>query len=253
MCVSMEGRAQRSTCFRRANACRDPLVRIRRRPTLLLTFAFCAVTAMFAAVASADGTPLRTQGAAHGPQAEPASPHRTYTTRPGDTMWSVARRNGVPVASLASASGRPVDGPLPVGAELRLPPPSPPPGGNGRLPFSLQVPIHSPRGPAYLAPDAARAWEAMRQASLRELGVDLYPFGPESAYRSYGKQVEAWRVFKAGGPPAAPPGTSAHGLGKAVDLASPEMRKAVDRLGGRFGWAKTEAPSEWGHVNYVGG
>jgi LAS superfamily LD-carboxypeptidase LdcB len=132
--------------------------------------------------------------------------------------------------------------------------PTPPsPGGNGRLPFSQQLPIHSPRGPAYLSPEAARAWEAMRQASLRELGVDLYPFGPDSAYRSYGKQVEAWRAFKAGGPEAAPPGTSAHGLGKAVDLASLEMRRAIDKLGSRFGWAKTEVPSEWGHVNYVGG
>ena len=168
-------------------------------------------------------------------------------------MWSVARRHGVPVGALARVSGRAVDAPLTVAAVLRIPPPSPPSGGNGRLPFSQQVPIYSPRGPAYLAPEAARAWEAMRQASLRELSVDLYPFGSDSAYRSHGKQVEAWRVFKAGGPEAAPPGTSAHGLGKAVDLARPEMRKAVDKLGGRFGWAKTEAPSEWAHINYVGG
>ena len=55
------------------------------------------------------------------------------------------------------------------------------------------------------------------------------------------------------GPEAAPPGTSEHGFGRAVDLATPEMRRAVDLIGGRFGWAKTEAPTEWRHVNYAPG
>jgi hypothetical protein len=26
----------------------------------------------------------------------------------------------------------------------------------------------------------------------------------------------------------------------------------IDRIGAGYGWAKTEAPSEWWHVNYVG-
>ncbi len=237
----------------RDKPCPGTFLRPRRREVVLSGLALCALAAILAPPVWADGTPVKSPSVPAIDQTPHASDHRTYTAQPGDTMWSVARRQGVPVAALASASGRPVDAPLQVGAQLRLPPPSPPPGANGRLPFSLQVPIHSPRGPAYLEPAAARAWEAMRQASLRELGVDLYPYGPDSAYRSYGKQVEAWRVFKAGGPEAAPPGTSAHGLGKAVDLATLEMRRALDKLGGRFGWAKTEAPSEWGHVNYVGG
>jgi D-alanyl-D-alanine carboxypeptidase len=184
-----------------------------------------AVAAVAAPTAWADGTPISGAESPPAPQTPPQGAG-------GDTKAS--------------------DAPHAVGASLRLPPGAPPLGGNGRLPFSQQVAIHSPRGPAYLAPNAARAWETMRQASVRELGVELYPFGPDSAYRSYGKQLEAWHVFKAGGPEAAPPGTSAHGLGKAVDLASPEMRTAVDKLGSRFGWAKTEAPSEWGHINYVG-
>ncbi len=224
-----------------------------RRQAVLPGLAVCALAAIFVPAAWADGTPVKNASVPTTDRTPHASAQRTYTAQRGDTMWSVARRHGVTVAALASSSGRPVDAPLQVGAQLRVPPPSPPPGANGRLPFSLQVPIHSPRGPAYLEPGAARAWEAMRQASLRELGVDLYPFGPDSAYRSFGKQVEAWRVFEVGGPEAAPPGTSAHGLGKAVDLATLEMRRALDKLGGRFGWAKTEAPSEWNHVNYVGG
>jgi LAS superfamily LD-carboxypeptidase LdcB len=157
-------------------------------------------------------------------------------------------------APAALADGTPIKGQGGPGTPVTPTAPSllPTAGGNGRLPFSMQVPIYSPRGPAYLAPNAARAWEAMRQASLRELGINLYPLGPDSAYRSYQKQVERWQIFRGGGPEAAPPGTSAHGLGKAVDLASPEMRRAIDVLGRRFGWAKIEAPTEWNHVNYVG-
>jgi LAS superfamily LD-carboxypeptidase LdcB len=201
----------------------------------LVGWAAFAIAALAAPAAWADGTPLASSEPT--PQSAATAADHTVPAESGPTASSVATQPALQVAELARANG--------------LPPP-PPPGGNGRLSFSEQVPIHSPRGPAYLAPGAARAWEAMRQASLRELGTDLYPFGPDSAYRSYGKQVEAWRLFKAGGPEAAPPGTSAHGLGKAVDLASLEMRTAVDKLGGRFGWAKTEVPSEWGHVNYVG-
>jgi LysM repeat protein len=209
--------------------------------------------AVLAPAAWADGTPVKGPEVSAGARPADQSTVRSHTVQPGETMSSVARGHGVAVSDVARASARAPDAPLAVGTDLKIPPAGPPPGGNGRLPFSQQVAIHSPRGPAYLAPEAARAWEAMREASVRELGVDLYPFGPDSAYRSYGKQVEAWRVFQAGGPEAAPPGSSAHGLGKAVDLASPEMREAVDKLGPRFGWVKTEAPSEWGHINYVGG
>ena len=58
--------------------------------------------------------------------------------------------------------------------------------------------------------------------------------------------------LKGEGPVAAPPGTSAHELGTAVDLATPEMRHVVDLIGARFGWEKVEAPTEWWHINYVG-
>ena len=227
---------------------------------LRATLAVLAVgaSAVLTPAALADGVPPKTPS----PPSPPSAPstaalstesEQPYTAQPGDTIWEVARRHGVEAAALARASGRSLDATLAPGVELKIPPRLPPAGANGRLSFSSQTPIYSPRGPAFLAPEAARAWEQMRQASLRELGINLYPFGPDSAYRSYGKQVEHWRIFKAGGPEAAPPGTSAHGLGKAVDLTSPEMRRAIDALGRRFGWAKIEAPAEWNHVNYVGG
>ena len=30
------------------------------------------------------------------------------------------------------------------------------------------------------------------------------------------------------------------------------MRTVVDQIGANYGWAKTEAPDEWWHINYVG-
>jgi LysM repeat protein len=173
--------------------------------------------------------------------AQPAAADDQYTVQQGDSLWSIAERNGVSESALAAENGRSSASVLPVGSTLVIPA------------FSSVVAIHSPLGAAYLAPDAARAWEAMREASLQEFGIDLYPLGPDSAYRTYSQQVGLWRAYLAGeGPLAAPPGTSAHELGTAVDLATPEMRHVVDLIGARFGWEKVEAPTEWWHVNYVG-
>ena len=52
------------------------------------------------------------------------------------------------------------------------------------------------------------------------------------------------------GPLAAPPGTSAHESGTAVDVQDEAMRSVIDALGPSYGWGKTEAPTEWWHVNY---
>jgi LAS superfamily LD-carboxypeptidase LdcB len=93
----------------------------------------------------------------------------------------------------------------------------------------------------------------MRQASLNTYGIDLYPAGPYSAYRSYGQQLYLYDQYVSGaGPLAAVPGTSAHEYGSAVDLADPSMRTVIDQIGAAYGWAKTEASSEWWHVDYVG-
>ena len=93
----------------------------------------------------------------------------------------------------------------------------------------------------------------MRAESLRFYGIDLYPAGPLSAYRSYAQQLYLYNLYASGqGALAAPPGTSSHEYGAALDLADPSMANVIDEIGARYGWAKTEAASEWWHVNYVG-
>jgi hypothetical protein len=122
---------------------------------------------------------------------------------------------------------------------------------NGALPQSALAPIYHPSATVYLQKDAAAAWNAFRQYCLAR-GVDVYPNGPNSAYRTYAQQVLMKRLY---GSNAATPGTSNHGLGLAVDVASHQMRTAVDNWGAQFGWSKrwSDAQWEWWHIKYQPG
>lgn len=93
---------------------------------------------------------------------------------------------------------------------------------------------------------AANAWNAPGGPA----DAGLYPTGPRSSYRLYADQVYFWNNQP---PLAAYPGTSNHGWGKAVDVAAMWMRQWIDEHGARFGWRKTEAWTEYWHINYVGG
>lgn len=122
---------------------------------------------------------------------------------------------------------------------------------NGKLPASALSPIAQ----GQLRHDAAAAWNAMN-AHARRLGLELVPTGSMSSYRTYAQQVYLYNEYKAGrGSLAATPGTSNHGWGLAVDLATPAMRSMVDRIGEEYGWAKkwSDAQSEWWHIKWVEG
>lgn len=122
---------------------------------------------------------------------------------------------------------------------------------NGRLPDAALSPILN----GQLRKDAAAAWNAMNVES-RKLGLALRPTGSKSSYRTYEQQVELYLAYQRGtGNLAAKPGTSNHGWGLAVDLASQEMRTMVDRIGEKYGWAKrwSDAPSEWWHIKWLEG
>ena len=114
--------------------------------------------------------------------------------------------------------------------------------------------VPSPYGELHLIPAAANAWNAMRAEANSVYGIDIYPGGPVSAYRTYEQQSELYGAFLAGaGAPANPPGTSSHESGNAVDLPDPQMRWVIDQIGWKYGWGKVHAPGEWWHVDYLGG
>jgi len=184
----------------------------------------------------------------------PAAGAHTHTVQPGDSLSSIGAANGVSAEAVAQASGRAVGAPLSVGATVEVPAVARvPAAGPAQSSLSL-VPVAAASGTTYLRSDAAAALAALRRASLTRLGVDVYPAGPVSGWRSYSQQTALWRDFQAGaGPQAALPGTSAHERGAAIDLADPAMQRAVALLGPAYGWQKVEAPGEWWHVNYVGG
>jgi LysM repeat protein len=211
--------------------------------------------------------------------ASAAAPH---TVQPGETLWSIAFANNLTTRTVAVYNGVPQDAQLAVGATVYVPTTeegaaalaSGTPGveasagtgasgadgadtagatGTATVPDAAMGDIPSPYGVLHLVPSAAEAWKAMRAEALRTYGIDIYPGGPLSAYRTYAQQDALYRAFLEGsGAPANPPGTSSHEDGTAVDLESRPMRRVIDQIGWKYGWSKIHAPSEWWHVDYVG-
>lgn len=183
-----------------------------------------------------------------------------HTVVAGETLSSIAAANGVSAYDLAAANGISLDSIIVAGQTLAIPAAattSTAPASTtttAAAPSSGLAPIYCPCGTDYLNSSAASQWDAMRQASIATYGVDIYPNGPLSAYRTYDQQAYLYNLYLQGqGAPANPPGTSSHEYGNAVDLASPGMRSIVDSIGSQFGWGKIYGPSEWWHVDYLGG
>jgi LysM repeat protein len=185
-----------------------------------------------------------------------------HVVQPGETLTSVAAANGISAEGLAAANDLAADAYLIAGREITIPaatssvttPTAAAPADTSR-PYWTS-PVYCPScqaGEAYLSSNAAANWNAMREESLNTYGIDLYPAGPLSAYRSYEEQLYLYDLYLAGqGALAAPPGSSAHEYGASIDLADPAMADVIDQIGAAYGWAKTEASGEWWHVNYVG-
>jgi LysM repeat protein len=175
----------------------------------------------------------------------------THTVTPGESLSSIAEANGIPESTLASFNGLSPNASLIIGDRIRVPSAS---GTNTVSASGIPLgAIPSPFGTMYLRSDAASAWNAMRQEALNDYGIDLYPEGPLGDYRTHDQQAELYRKYLNGtGALAAPPGTSEHNLGIALDLATPQMRSIVDSIGPAFGWAKVTAPEEWWHITYLG-
>lgn len=209
-----------------------------------------------------------------------------HTILPGETLWSISAANNLTTRTVAVYNGLPDNAQLLVGTTVYVPtveegaaalasgapavaPPtlSSPAQGTDAMgtpeagtPITTIAPaagmghVPSPYGELHLLPAAADAWNAMRAEALSAYGIDIYPGGPVSAYRTYEHQSELYDAFLAGhGAPANPPGTSTHELGTAVDVESPEMRWVIDQIGWKYGWGKVNGPREWWHVDYLGG
>jgi LysM repeat protein len=204
---------------------------------------------------------LASAGVSSGSSSTSAGSGASHIVTPGESLSSIAGANGLSPATLAADNGLSPDALLLIGETINVPTSSgtttisvgaPPPQEQPYWTSPIYCPS-CPSGEAYLASNAAAAWDAMRQGSLRDFGIDLYPGGPFSAYRSYAQQLYLYNLYLSGqGNLAAPPGTSSHEYGYALDLADPSMRAVVDQIGANYGWAKTEAPEEWWHINYVG-
>ena len=176
-----------------------------------------------------------------------------HTVAEGETLSSIASSHGVTIDALAAANGRSTDSYVYTGEVLSMPEATLTATATAT---STGVPlgtVPSPYGEIPLEASAAASWNAMREESLSTYGQDIYPAGTQSGYRSYEQQAAMYEAYLNGtGPLAAPPGTSAHEYGTAVDLETPEMRSVIDQIGWNYGWGKTEAHDEWWHINYVG-
>jgi LysM repeat protein len=220
---------------------------------------------------------------ASAPSARAEAPH---VVQPGETLWGIAYANNLTTRTVAVYNGLSEDAGLVEGTTIKVPTvaegaaalaaaaPASTGDGSGSSSSSattasgytsdrasltqiVEAPgmghVWSPWGYLHLRPDAADAWNAMRQECLAVYGIDIYPGGVVSAYRTYEQQAALYDLFLSGeGAPANPPGTSSHEFGTAVDVPTQDMRWVIDQIGWRYGWGKIHAPDEWWHVDYLG-
>jgi LysM repeat protein len=216
------------------------------------------------------------------PAAFAAAPHSVL---PGETLWSISAANNLTTRTVAIYNGLPENAQLLAGTTIYVPTveegaaalasgaPAVAPATGGAaagtaasgglgpetstttiVPAPGMGHVPSPHGELHLSPAAADAWNAMRAEAMSAYGIDIYPGGPVSAYRTYAQQSQLYGAFLAGqGAPANPPGSSSHESGIAVDVPDPQMRSVIDQIGWKYGWGKVHAPDEWWHVDYLGG
>lgn len=173
----------------------------------------------------------------------------SHTVVAGETLGSIASANGVSVADLATTNGIAETDLLLEGTTLAIPA-----AATTTTVTSGLGTVPSPYGTLYLDAAAADAWNAMREASLSQYGVDISPGGSLSAYRTTEQQEALYQQYLAGtGAPANPPGYSSHELGLSVDVPSEDMAAVIGEIGWQYGWGRYEAPDEWWHMSYGGG
>jgi murein DD-endopeptidase MepM/ murein hydrolase activator NlpD len=194
----------------------------------------------------------------------PAGASVAHTVLAGETLSGIAAANGLSTSSVAAFNGLSAEAWVYEGQTIQVPSADEAAGVSTSTtttssttaapvaaPAYGLATISGPLGSVQLDYTAATQWEAMRSAALTGYGVDLYPAGSLSGYRTYDQQAYLYDLFLSGqGAPANPPGTSSHELGIAVDLPDPVMRDVIDQIGPTYGWYGIQ--SEWWHVEYWG-
>ncbi len=182
-----------------------------------------------------------------------------HVVQPGESLGSVAAANGLSTASLASFNGLTEDDWLYEGQTIQIPSADEAAVATSETSSSTtttsttygMATVSGPLGSVQLDAAAASAFESMRAAALAGYGVDLYPGGELSGYRTWDQQAYLYDLFLSGeGAPANPPGTSTHELGIAIDVPEPVMADIIDQIGPTYGWYGIE--SEWWHFEYWG-
>jgi len=202
--------------------------------------------------------------------AAPARAAVPHVVQPGETLWGIASAHNFTTATVATFNGLSAEAHVIAGSTLEIPTeaegaaalaeaePAPAPSSGADAPapapasaYGLAT-VWSPSGEVPLDPAAAGSWNAMREHALSSYGVDLYPGGLLSGYRTHEQQAYLYDLFLTGqGAPANVPGSSSHEIGVAIDLAAPEMRSVIDEIGPAHGWYAPHA-NEWWHVEYWG-
>jgi LAS superfamily LD-carboxypeptidase LdcB len=199
-----------------------------------------------------------------GALAAPARASVAHVVVSGESLSSVAAVNGLSTTALASFNGLSSEDWLYEGQTIQIPSAdeaaatgtsTTDTSSSSSTPATSSTyglaTVSGPLGSVQLDPTAASAFESMRYAAQTNYGIDLYPAGTLSGYRTYDQQSYLYDLFLSGeGAPANPPGTSTHELGIAIDLADPAMRDVVDQIGASYGWYGIQ--SEWWHVEYWG-
>lgn len=137
--------------------------------TLWGSFLWSTVTPMspgdLARIAYAEDEPANEPEEASTPGADVSSDATKYTVSPGDTLYSIARRSGVPVSNLAAANGLPNPDALAAGQVLTVPPAS-----EGRPVELTAAQVARPAAPPARAPtpsiEAARAAAAITSQQM---------------------------------------------------------------------------------------
>ena len=147
----------------------------------------------------------------------PAHGAVAHVVVPGETLTGIAAVNGLSAADVAAWNGLPAEYFVIAGETIYVPSLAEAgvvdpalladPAAPAAAPVYGLATISGPMGSVQLDSAAAVAFESMRADSLAQFGIDLFPDGSLSGYRTYEQQAYLYDLFLSGpGRPRTRPG-----------------------------------------------